>query len=112
VVTEDGTGPGPTVQVGNGGIATSTTRLRRWWCGGRERHHVLDPVTGLPTTGPWRTVTTAAQSCLDANTAATATLVHGGRGRQWLERTGLPARLVGTDGAVHRVNDWPGDECS
>ena len=61
-------------------------------------------MTGLPADTPWRTVSVAAASCLDAQIAATATMV---RGLDWLVPTGLPARLVGTDGTVQAVGGWP-----
>jgi thiamine biosynthesis lipoprotein len=61
-------------------------------------------VTGLPADTPWRTVSVAAASCLDAQIAATATMV---RGLDWLVPTGLPARLVGADGTVRAVGGWP-----
>ncbi len=100
---------GPRVWVGDGGVATSTTRVRRWTAGGRERHHLLDPATGRPAGGPWRTVTASAGSCLAANTATTATIAMGARGARWLAATRLPARLVGDDGQVQTVNGWPAE---
>jgi FAD:protein FMN transferase len=100
---------GPLVHVGDGGVATSTTRLRRWWGPDGPAHHLVDPATGLPTAGPWRTVTAAADSCLSANTATTAAVVLGDRALHWLARTGLPARLVRVDGAVTTLNGWPED---
>jgi FAD:protein FMN transferase len=100
---------GPVVWVGDGGVATSTTTVRRWRHGGRERHHLIDPLTGLPTDGPWRTVTAAAGTCVAANTASTAAIVFGELALPWLRECGLPARLVGTDGAVRTVNGWPAD---
>jgi thiamine biosynthesis lipoprotein len=100
---------GPHVLVGDGGIATSTTKVRRWVHSGQNWHHLLDPDTGRPTEGPWRTVTAAAATCLAANTATTATIVKGVGGWHWLAATGLPARLVGTDGQLHTVNDWPAE---
>jgi FAD:protein FMN transferase len=101
---------GPVVEVHDGGVATSTTRARRWAMAGRPMHHLIDPVTGLPVREVWRTVTVAAASCLEANTAATATVVKGAEGLPWLRATGLPARLVGADGEVAVVNGWPPDE--
>jgi thiamine biosynthesis lipoprotein ApbE len=91
-------------------LATSGTARRRWRRGPLECHHVVDPRTGLSAAGPWRTISVAAVSCLDANTAATASLVLGvgAPGRLAAER--LPARLVGTDGAVRSVAGWPAEE--
>jgi thiamine biosynthesis lipoprotein len=94
----------PAVRIRSGGLATSSTAVRHWRRGGVGLHHILDPVTGLPADTPWRTVSVAAASCLDAQIAATATMV---RGLDWLLPTGLPARLVGTDGAVRTAGGWP-----
>jgi thiamine biosynthesis lipoprotein len=44
---------------------------------------------------------------VDANTACTAALVRGAAAPQWLESTGLPARLVSHDGQLLHLNDWP-----
>jgi thiamine biosynthesis lipoprotein len=52
-------------------------------------------------------VSVAADRCVDANAAATAALVLGDRGRDWLEGIGLPARLVATDGEIVRIGGWP-----
>ncbi len=98
---------GPLVDLHDGGLATSTTRARRWVRSGRPMHHLLDPVTGLPVREIWRTVTVAAATCLDANIASTATVVKGTRGLAWLASTGLPARLVAADGTVETIGGWP-----
>ena len=99
------TDPGlPSVRLRDGGLATSSTAVRRWRRGGVGLHHILDPLTGLPADSPWRTVSVAAGSCLDAQIAATATMV---RGLDWLAPTGLPARLVAVDGQVRTVGGWP-----
>ena len=88
-------------------LATSSTVVRRWRRDGVWLHHLLDPLTGLPAVGPWRTVTVAAGSCLDADIASTATVVLGDRGGPWLAGTGLSARLVDTSGRVVRLGEWP-----
>lgn len=98
---------GPLVNIFDGGVATSTTRARRWWQAGHPMHHLLDPRTGLPVKEVWRTATVAAASCLDANTASTAVIIKGRRGAGWLEQTGLPGRLVAADGTVRGVGGWP-----
>lgn len=95
------------VAISAGGLATSSTTVRRWRRGGVELHHILDPATGLPARGPFRTVTVAAPTCVEANTAATAAIVLGESAIEWLEVTRLPARLVHGGGAVRRVAGWP-----
>jgi thiamine biosynthesis lipoprotein len=99
--------PGEVVRLDGGALATSSTSVRRWVRGGVTRHHLVDPATGLPTAGPWRTVTVATASCADANAAATAAIVMGDRAPMWLVRNRLPARLVADDGRVLRVGGWP-----
>jgi thiamine biosynthesis lipoprotein len=102
---------GEVVAIAGGSIATSSTTVRRWrGADGRRLHHLIDPTTGAPARSPWRTVSVVADRCIDANAAATATIVLGDAGRAWLERTGLPARLVGADGEVVRVGGWPEPE--
>jgi thiamine biosynthesis lipoprotein len=100
---------GPRVAIRSGGLATSSTTVRRWQIGGVERHHLVDPETGLPTRGPWRTVTVAAATCVDANAAATAAIVKGEGALSWLTAHDLPARLVAEDGRVERTGGWPGE---
>lgn len=95
------------IAITAGGVATSSITVRRWTRGGVELHHIIDPATGLPAAGPWRTATAVAASCVDANIAATAAIVMGERAPAWLETHGVPARLVGRDGALLRVGGWP-----
>lgn len=98
------------VRLSAGGLATSSTLLRRWRRGGRMVHHLVDPRTGLPADGPWRTATVAAPTCAEANTASTAAIVAGDRAVEWLEDAGLSARLVAGDGSCRRVGRWPAGE--
>lgn len=106
---DDGTGA-PAVVVASGGLATSSVAVRSWSRSGRGVHHIVDPRTGENPDPYWRTVSVAAASCADANTAATAAVVLGPDALPMLLAAGLPARLVGTDGQVHRVGGWPADE--
>ena len=99
--------PGQTVSIDSGGLATSSTAVRRWRHDGATAHHLIDPAAGVPVRGPWRTVSVAAGTCADANTAATAALVRQDRAPAWLEQLGLPARLVAHDGEVLRLAGWP-----
>jgi FAD:protein FMN transferase len=101
---------GQTISIRCGGIATSSTTTRRWRHEGRTRHHIIDPATGAPVAPSWRTVSVAAETCLDANIAGTAALIRADIAPAWLEQLGLPARLVGNDGVVGLVGEWPAQE--
>jgi thiamine biosynthesis lipoprotein len=101
--------PGQTIAITSGGLTTSSTAVRRWRKGAATMHHIIDPATGAPTQGIWRTVSVAAASCTDANIASTAALVRGAAAAPWLERQGLPARLVDRRGSVLRIGPWPAD---
>lgn len=105
----DESGSGQVVHLHGGGLATSSTAVRRWRRGGSPYHHILDPRTGLPAAPVWRTVSVAAATCVDANTASTASIVRGRSAVYWLAGLGLPARLVETGGPVHRTAGWPGE---
>ena len=100
-------GPGPVVSVAAGGLASSGTHVRRWTTAGGELHHIIDPRTGQPAVTPWRTVSVAAASCVQANAASTAAIVLGQEATAWLENAKLPARLAAEDETVVTVNGWP-----
>jgi thiamine biosynthesis lipoprotein len=100
---------GPAVGIQSGGLATSGTCVRRWRTASGPVHHILDPRSGTAADTPWRTVSVAAASCLDANTASTAAIVLGEEAPEWLAERRLPARLVRNDGSVVRVAGWPAE---
>ncbi len=110
-VTHDHAAPpsvdGPTISLRSGGLATSSTSVRRWLHGGRSMHHLVDPATGSPAREYWRTVSVAAGSCLDANTASCAAIILGPEAPDWLAARGLPSRLVNPAGRVTAVGGWP-----
>jgi thiamine biosynthesis lipoprotein ApbE len=95
------------INISSGGIATSSTSVRRWTRGGVVLHHIIDPATGLPADTCWRTVSVVAATCVDANIASTAAIVMSRSAISWLEAGRLPARLVDLSGNVHRVAGWP-----
>jgi FAD:protein FMN transferase len=97
------TAGGELVRLPGGALATSSLTVRR----GPGGAHIVDPRAGRPARGPWRTASVAAATCADANAASTAAIVLGAGASEWLERAGLPARLVGHDGATQRVAGWP-----
>jgi thiamine biosynthesis lipoprotein len=112
LASEDSSTPadteGEVIAIDRGAVATSGTTVRRWRSAdGVERHHLVDPRTGASVIGPWRTVSVVADACVEANAAATATIVRGTDGLRWLSDRHLPARLVATDGGVTRIGGWP-----
>ena len=98
---------GQTVRVSAGGLATSSTTVRRWTTEDGSRHHIVDPRSGDSATEIWRTVSVAAGSCVDANIASTAAIVRGESAPAWLTQVGLPSRMVSRDGTIVRVGGWP-----
>jgi len=101
--------PETTVAISSGGVATSGIGRRHWTLDGRPAHHLVDPTSGLSVDSPWRTVSVAAGSCVDANTASTGAMLMGADAVEWLGGAGLPARLVGIDDVVLTVAGWPAD---
>jgi thiamine biosynthesis lipoprotein len=105
----DTTAPGQSITLYEGGLATSSTSVRRWPTSSGEAHHLIDPATGSSAGSYWQTVSVTAASCLDANTASTAAIIRGERALSWLQTLGLPSRLVGVDGLVRYLAGWPAD---
>jgi FAD:protein FMN transferase len=100
-------GPGPVVSIRSGGLTTSGTVVRRWLARRIALHHIIDPRNGRPAQTPWRTVSVAARSCVDANTASTAAVVLGEAAVEWLSHRRLPARLVTHTGSAVCAAGWP-----
>ncbi len=99
--------PGQWIALSSGGLATSSTTVRRWQTPAGTAHHLVDPLTGRSADSVWRTVSVCAGCCLDANIASTATIIRGDKAVPWLEALGLPSRLVRIDGTVRHVGGWP-----
>lgn len=103
-------GDSSTMCVGAGGLATSSVSARRWRRGGRQWHHLVDPRTGQPADGPWRTVTALGHTAVAANTASTAAVVLGSDAVAWLTARDVAARLVGHDGRIRTTAAWDAAE--
>ncbi len=104
------TASGQLISIDSGGLATSSTAVRRWEHAGQTMHHIIDPHTGRPVQESWRTVSVAAASCTDANIATTAALVRANAAPAWLAGLGLPARLIAWDGTLQSIAGWPEQE--
>lgn len=102
-VALEGLDDGP-VALAEGALATSSVRRRRWQTDAGERHHLLDPRTGLPATSGLHQVSVAAATCAQAEVAAKATFLLGpDRAPIFLTAHRLHGVLVTDDGAVVRV---------
>ncbi len=107
ISTHPGAPAETTVALDRGGLATSSTQVRRWTRDGATMHHVLDPRTGRPADAVWRAVTATGPSALAANTASTAAIVLGDAAPAWLTAQDVTARLVDADGRVATTGAWP-----
>ncbi len=105
----DASAPGQWIALSGGGLATSSTAVRRWPTAEGSAHHLIDPATGRSADSHWRTVSVTAATCLDANIASTASIIRGESALSWLRSLGLPSRLVGNDGSVLHIAGWPAD---
>lgn len=103
----DADAPSQRIRISDGGVATSTTVIRRWHSTSDVMHHILDPRTALPAVSPYRTASVAAATCSDANAASTAAIIMGEAAPAWLARAGLPARLITGSGDVVTMGNWP-----
>jgi thiamine biosynthesis lipoprotein len=90
------------LKIVQGGVATSGRDFRRWTRDGVPQHHILDPQTRQPAETDVLAATVIAPSALEAEAAAKAVLIQGGRrGMAWLEsRPQLAGLLVAEDGSM------------
>lgn len=92
----------------HGALATSGVARRHWRQGRHERHHLLDPRTGLPAQSGLWSVTVAAARCEQAEVAAKVAFFLGiEQGSEFLRRQALAGLLVQEDGAWTTVGSWP-----
>ena len=91
-----------TLGLEDGGVATSGRDRRTWVRDGEARHHLIDPVTGLPAEGDVLTVTVAAGSASEAEVLAKTLFLAGDsqRALDEAELAGIPTVLVTSAGDV------------
>jgi thiamine biosynthesis lipoprotein len=90
---EDGSAELARLRLTHGALATSSVTRRAWGAG---LHHLIDPATGLPTSGSVLQATVWAPTCAEAEIRAKDVLLSGGDA---LER--VAALVVHSDGEVH-----------
>ena len=95
------------VALRDGGVATSTSRIRSWVADGRRRHHLLDPSTRRPTDNDVVGCTVIAGTAAWAEAFTKVAFVRGvGVAIEQYETRGLAARIITGDGAVRRTTAW------
>jgi thiamine biosynthesis lipoprotein len=95
-----------TFMVSGGGVATSSTRSRRWWHAGSEQHHLIDPRPRAPARADLASVTVVARTGWEAEAYATAALLAGSAGAIGvLARNRTSGIAVALDGAVTTTDD-------
>jgi FAD:protein FMN transferase len=87
--------------LAEGAIATSGDYERAFEADGRRFHHLLDPATGWPVEGVFRSVSVAAPTCAAAGAACTLALLAGAAALDFLQAQGLPFVAVDAAGCVH-----------
>jgi len=92
------------LHMGEGGIATSGTTIRRWVrSDGSESHHIIDPTTGRPSTAGLATVTVIAGDAATAEVfSKAAMMLDGPAAMAMLEGVGLAGLGVDENGVTHR----------
>ncbi|HZX06547.1 FAD:protein FMN transferase [Kribbella sp.] len=98
---------GVLVSLAHGGLTTSTRTVRRWQTPSGYGHHVIDPRTGQPADGRYRTASVWAPTAVRANTFSTALVATGDAALGRLKLAGHPARLIDADGEVTELSGWP-----
>jgi FAD:protein FMN transferase len=94
--------------LADGGVATSSSRRRRWQVAGQPRHHLIDPTAGRPLEDPPATVSVVAGQAWWAEAIATAITVGGATwARRWAPEQGATGIIEDGDARVHRL---PGAE--
>lgn len=107
VSVDPGVAPVRTLQIEDGGLATSATHRRQWrTADGTTAHHIIDPRTGAPATPVWASASVLAADARGANTAATAAIILGDQAESWLAGRRLDAWLVSSQTQAH-VGRWP-----
>jgi thiamine biosynthesis lipoprotein len=98
---------GRTILLHAGALATSSVLHRRWRVDNQERHHLLDPRTGMPVGGRVASASVAAPSCRAAEVAAKAALLLGPeKAALFLATHRLSGLLVLHNGRIWNLGNW------
>lgn len=92
----------------DGAIVTSTTRMRTWTRGGRDFHHLIDPVRGdSARTGIAAVVATAPEAWWAEGIAKSILIAGADAGLRLAETARVRAWIMFDDGRVHEIGASP-----
>lgn len=95
------------VRLLDGGVATSTSRLRTWQAAGERRHHLIDPITLSPSTADTVSCTVIAGSGATAEAFTKVAFAAGAHSAiERLERHGLAASVTTAAGERLTTSTW------
>jgi len=96
------------IPLHHGAMATSGVARRHWQQGRQQRHHLLDPRTGVSAQSGLWSVTAVAARCEQAEVAAKVAFILGlQQGADFLRAHGFAGLLVSEDGRWETVAPWP-----
>lgn len=91
-----------TVEIKQGGLASSGDYQRFIEIDGVRYSHILDPLTGWPVQG-LTAVSVIAPHCVIAGSTSTIPMLRGARGKAWLDEVELPYLWFDDDGRLFRA---------
>ena len=96
------------IPLHHGAMATSGIARRHWQQGRQQRHHLLDPRTGVSAQSGLWSVTAVAARCEQAEVAAKVAFILGmEQGTDFLRAHGFAGLLVREEGRWETVAPWP-----
>lgn len=97
------------VMIDRGGVATSSTRSRRWTHHDQAHHHLIDPFTGSQADTDLATVTVFSTSGWQAEAYATAALLASSTSvLDYLDSHELTGLAIAVDGSILHTHDLDG----
>ncbi|RDL46109.1 FAD:protein FMN transferase [Marinomonas piezotolerans] len=78
------------LELTQGALATSGDTKRFIEIDGKRFGHILNPKTGWPIRSPYRSVSVAGATCVQAGMLATLTLLQGNQAKEFINQTGVP----------------------
>lgn len=85
------------LKIKSGALATSSVTKRTWIQNNTQRHHLIDPRTGLPVETEWLSMTVIAPHAATAEVYAKALLIAGKQDIQTIAKNNTEITFIGVD---------------